>query len=79
MKIGFNLLAWTTDLTDARMATLEALKANGNDGWLTIKNFGHAQPDIAAATRFCRPVFESYEEAWSEGIALIREGWAKAG
>ncbi len=56
-----------------------ALRSGGYDGWLTVESFGHALPDIAAATKIWRPVFDSYEQVWSEGIALIRDGWAKAG
>jgi D-psicose/D-tagatose/L-ribulose 3-epimerase len=32
MKLGFNLLLWTTHVTDAHLPILEALKATGYDG-----------------------------------------------
>lgn len=54
---------------------IPALKAGGYDGWLTIESFGHAMPDIAAATKIWRPIFDSYEQVYTEGIALIRECW----
>jgi D-psicose/D-tagatose/L-ribulose 3-epimerase len=59
-------------------AVFAALKSINYDGWLTIEAFGHALPDIAAATKVWRPLFESREQVYSEGIALIRNGWANA-
>lgn len=58
--------------------TFRALKAVGYDNWLTIEAFGHALPDIAAATKVWRPLFESEEQVYKEGLALIRSGWAAA-
>ena len=57
-------------------ATLSALKAAGYDGWLTVEAFGHALPDIAAATRVWRPLFGSQAEVYTEGARLVRAGWA---
>jgi D-psicose/D-tagatose/L-ribulose 3-epimerase len=45
----------------------------GYTGWLTVEAFGHALPDIAAATRVWRPLFGSTEEVYTEAIALIRK------
>ena len=56
-------------------AAFAGLKSIGYDGWLTIEAFGHALPDIAAATKVWRPLFESNEQVYSEGINLIRSGW----
>jgi len=56
----------------------KALRAIGYDGWLTIEAFGRALPALAAATRVWRD-FSPPEQVYSEGIALIRQGWAAAG
>ena len=51
---------------------IRTARAGGYDGWLTVEAFGHALPDIAAATRVWRPLFGSTEEVYTEAIALIR-------
>jgi D-psicose/D-tagatose/L-ribulose 3-epimerase len=58
------------------LPTIAAAKAAGYTGWLTVEAFGHALPDIAAATRVWRPLFPSYENVTTEAIALIRRGLA---
>lgn len=52
----------------------ERLAANGYDGWLVVEAFGHALPDLAAATRVWRPLFGSQREVYEEGFKLM-EGW----
>jgi D-psicose/D-tagatose/L-ribulose 3-epimerase len=59
-------------------ATFKALKATGYDGWLTVEAFGQALPDLAAATRIWRPLFDTEAQVYQESIALIRQGWAAA-
>jgi D-psicose/D-tagatose/L-ribulose 3-epimerase len=51
---------------------IRAARAGGYDGWLTVEAFGHALPDIAAATRVWRPLFPSYESVYHDAIATIR-------
>ena len=58
--------------------TIRTARAAGYDGWLTVEAFGHALPDIAAATRVWRPLFGSYEEVYTEAIALIRHALEEA-
>lgn len=58
--------------------TIEALKALGYDGWLTIEAFGRGVPDLAAATRVWRDFFASEEEVYTEGFDLIRRTWDAA-
>lgn len=60
-------------------ATFAALKTAGYDGWLTVEAFGQALPDLAAATRIWRPLFETEQQVYEEAITLIRQGWATAG
>ena len=55
--------------------TFTALKDIGYDGWLVIEAFGQALPDLAAATRVWRPLFESEEQVVAAGIDVIRKGW----
>ncbi|WP_309666903.1 sugar phosphate isomerase/epimerase family protein [Tabrizicola sp.] len=58
------------------LPAITAAKAAGYNGWLTVEAFGHALPDIAAATRVWRPLFTSETEVYTEAIALIRRGLA---
>lgn len=58
--------------------TFAAVKGSGFDGWLTIEAFGRGLPDLAAATRVWRDLFESPEAVYREGYAHIANGWAAA-
>ncbi len=55
-----------------------ALKKGGYDGWLTIEAFGSALPDLAAATKIWRPLFDRPEDVYERGYRLMREGWDAA-
>ena len=59
-------------------ATFRALRGIGYDGWLTIEAFGHALPNIAAATKVWRPLFDSEEQVYTEAFNLISQGWTAA-
>lgn len=59
-------------------ATAKALKAIGYDGWLTVEAFGQAMPDLAAATRVWRPLFDTPEGVVNGAIKTIRDAWAAA-
>jgi D-psicose/D-tagatose/L-ribulose 3-epimerase len=56
----------------------DALKRAGYDGWLTIEAFGAALPDLAAATKIWRPLFNDYADVYTGGLKLMRDGWAAA-
>ncbi len=56
------------------LPAIAAARAAGYTGWLTVEAFGHALPDIAAATRVWRPLFGDTTEVFTEAIALIRRG-----
>ncbi len=58
--------------------TFEALKAVGYDGWMVIEAFGQALPDLAAATRVWRPLFDSEDQVVAAGINVIKTGWQAA-
>ncbi len=57
---------------------IRKLKAIGYDKWLTIEAFGQSIPELAAATRVWRPLFENPEQVYTEGYRLIRETWDAA-
>ncbi len=52
-----------------------ALKKSGYDGWLTIEAFGRALPDIAAATKVWRDLFDKPEDVYLKGIEFIKKKW----
>jgi D-psicose/D-tagatose/L-ribulose 3-epimerase len=51
---GTGSVAWDT--------TFDALRDTGYDGWLTVEAFGNFLPNLAAATKIWRPLFESEEQ-----------------
>ncbi|MFI5254185.1 MAG: sugar phosphate isomerase/epimerase family protein [Candidatus Limnocylindrales bacterium] len=53
-------------------ATFEALHDVGYDGWLTVESFGDSLPNLAAATKIWRPLFDSQEQVAVEGLAFMR-------
>jgi D-psicose/D-tagatose/L-ribulose 3-epimerase len=59
--------------------TFQALRSGGYDGWLTVEAFGRTLPELAATTCVWRDLSGSDEEVYTEGLRLIREGWAAAG
>ena len=59
-------------------ATARALRSVGYDGWLVVEAFGQALPDLAAATRIWRPLFESEADVIEGGITTIRMAWDNA-
>jgi D-psicose/D-tagatose/L-ribulose 3-epimerase len=58
-------------------ATFDALGDVGYDGWLTVEAFGNFLPNLAAATKIWRPLFESEEQLASEGLAFIKRKTAQ--
>lgn len=53
-------------------ATFDALKAIGYDGWLTVESFGDALPNLIAATKIWRHLFDSQEQVAVEGLAFMK-------
>lgn len=60
-------------------AVFRALRQVGYDGWMTVEAFGSALPDLAAATRIWRPLFDSPEAVYQGAYRLMRDGWDLAG
>jgi D-psicose/D-tagatose/L-ribulose 3-epimerase len=54
-------------------ATFDALREIGYDGWLTVEAFGNFLPNLAAATRIWRPLFDSEDELARDAYAFLRE------
>ena len=53
--------------------SIDVLKEEDYQGWLTIEAFGRALPELAAATRVWRDLFPAPEEVYTKGITYIRE------
>jgi D-psicose/D-tagatose/L-ribulose 3-epimerase len=53
--------------------TFETLKETGYDGWMVIEAFGLALPEIAAATKIWRRMYQSEEQLAKDGLAFIKQ------
>lgn len=58
-------------------ATFDALRDIAYDGWLTVESFGNALPNLAAATKIWRPLFDSEEQVAREGLAFMQSEVAR--
>jgi len=56
-------------------AMFNVLREVGWDGWLTVEAFGQALPDIAAATKVWRPLFEDDEQLTRDALAFLKTTW----
>ncbi|MGE4650776.1 MAG: sugar phosphate isomerase/epimerase family protein [Myxococcota bacterium] len=56
--------------------TFDALARVGYDGWLTVEAFGGAIPELVAATKIWRPMFESEEQLARDALAFMKREWA---
>lgn len=54
-------------------AAFEALADVGYDGWLTVEAFGNFLPNLAAATRIWRPLFDSEEQLARDAYAFLTD------
>jgi D-psicose/D-tagatose/L-ribulose 3-epimerase len=56
--------------------SFQALKASGySDGYLMIEAFGLALPDLAAATRVWRRMFETEMKLAEDGLNFMKSRW----
>ncbi len=55
----------------------DALKSINYDGWLMVEAFGLALPELAAATKIWRRMFESEEQLSRDALAFMRAEVAK--
>jgi D-psicose/D-tagatose/L-ribulose 3-epimerase len=61
----------------AILPALKLLKDANFPYWISVEAFGLALPDIAAATKIWRPLFQSETQLVTDAIALIRKAWAE--
>ena len=45
---------------------------------MTVEAFGSALPDLAAATKIWRPLFDSPQSVYEGAYRLMRDGWDRA-
>ena len=53
-------------------ATFDALRDIGYDGWLTVEAFGNFLPNLAAATKIWRPLFESEDQLARDALEFLK-------
>jgi D-psicose/D-tagatose/L-ribulose 3-epimerase len=58
-------------------STFAALRDVGYDGWLTVEAFGNFLPNLAAATKIWRPLFESEEQLAVDAFAFLTGNTAR--
>ena len=54
-------------------ATFKAIKQTGYDGWMVIEAFGLALPELAAATKIWRPMYQSEQQLARDGLAFMKK------
>jgi D-psicose/D-tagatose/L-ribulose 3-epimerase len=52
--------------------TFDTLREIGYDGWMVVEAFGLALPEIAAATKIWRRMFDSEEQLARDALTLMR-------
>lgn len=55
--------------------TFDTLKETGYEGWLMIEAFGLALPNLVAATKIWRRMYQSEEQLARDGLAFMRHEW----
>ncbi len=58
-------VAWTE--------TFDALRDIGYDGWLTIEAFGESLPELVAATKIWRRMYDTEEALAKDGLAFMQQ------
>ncbi len=53
--------------------TFRAIRESGYDGWLVIEAFGLSLPELAAATKIWRKMYDSEEQLAREGLAFMKQ------
>ncbi len=59
-------------------ALFSSVKATGFDGWVVIEAFSVGVPELAAATRIWRPMFDSHADLFAQGAKFVRAEWDAA-
>jgi D-psicose/D-tagatose/L-ribulose 3-epimerase len=59
--------------------TFDALKESGYDGWMTVEAFGLALPELVAATKIWRRMYDSEEQLARDALAFMKRETAARG
>jgi len=57
--------------------TFDTLKSTGYNGWFVVEAFGLALPELAAATKIWRKMYESEEQLSRDALHFMKSEWAK--
>jgi D-psicose/D-tagatose/L-ribulose 3-epimerase len=57
--------------------TFDTLKEVGYDGWMTVEAFGLALPEISAATKIWRRMYENEDQLTRDALAFMKSELAK--
>ena len=66
---GTGLVHWDT--------TFDTLKETGYEGWLMVEAFGLALPELAAATKIWRRMYEAEEQLARDALNFMKSEWEK--
>jgi len=66
---GTGLVHWDT--------TFDTLKETGYEGWLMVEAFGLALPELAAATKIWRRMYETEEQLARDALIFMKSEWEK--
>ena len=55
------------------MTSFDTLKEVGYDGWLTVEAFGLALPELAAATKIWRRMYENEEQLAWDALEFMKD------
>ena len=55
--------------------TFSSLQEINYDGWLTVESFGLSLPEIAAATKIWRRMYESEEQLARDALGFMKSSW----
>jgi D-psicose/D-tagatose/L-ribulose 3-epimerase len=59
--------------------TFDTLHEVGYDGWMVVEAFGLALPEISAATKIWRRMYDSEEQLARDGLAFMKSETSKRG
>lgn len=59
-------------------STFAALHDIGYDGWLTVEAFGNSLPNLAAATKIWRKLFQSEDELAADAYSFLADNWERS-
>ncbi|QGJ70319.1 Xylose isomerase domain-containing protein TIM barrel [Planctomycetales bacterium 10988] len=57
--------------------TFDALLAIDYDGWMTVEAFGLALPELAAATKIWRRMYETETQLAKDALEFMKSNWAQ--